>query len=381
MSENLKKRNEEIEVLRAAAVTFVLFHHYQGLILGHAGFYPYVEGLWSGVDLFFCISGFVIARGLLPVLAEATGPMFWREVGAFWIKRWYRIIPAAWLWIVALILVIGPQGLKGNSTFWYDAIAAVLQYSNFHFYRCSVDAARHCSALQAYWSLSVEEQFYLVIPFAAFLFRKRLWIFVLAVALGQMLLERHHFSGAGFFRTDAIALGVLLAIFSRHASYQALEPTWLRPRIGRIVPLLLIAAIGVVAHKRPFPLYMGLIALLSAATVWLASFREGYVIRAGMLRQLLVKVGERSFSIYLGQLVCYDVAHAMLRLVFPGEPADVTTRPLLTFIVGMVTLVALVEASYRWIEIPFRRRGHVVAERFRTRKPHATAVNVPPATN
>ncbi|MDB5948004.1 MAG: acyltransferase [Ramlibacter sp.] len=358
-------RNEEIEVLRAVAVLFVLFHHYRGLVVDYPDWYGYVEGMWSGVDLFFCISGFVIARSLVPALINLRGVAFWREVGAFWIKRWYRIIPAAWLWIVALMFLFGLKGLKHNSVFWYDTFAAVFQYSNFHFYRCTVDAAQHCASLQPYWSLSLEEQFYLLIPLVVFLFRKWLWAAVLALAVWQMLLERHHWTGlTGFLRTDAIALGVLLAIGSRRPAYRRIEPTLLKGPIGWVVPVLLLGVFAVVARLRPFPLYMGLVALLAMTLVWLASYGKGYIMGPGLLRSVAVKIGERSFSIYLGQIVCFVVARKILSFVLPADTPHVTLKLCLTILIGLVALAIGVEASYRLIEVPWRRRGREVAKRF-----------------
>ncbi len=377
---NHDHRNEEIEVLRAVAVLFVLLHHYRGLVVDHPDWYSYVEGMWSGVDLFFCISGYVIARSLLPALANQIGMPFWREVGAFWIKRWYRIIPAAWLWIVALMVLLGPNGLKHNSVFWYDAFAAIFQYSNFHFYRCAVDARLHCASLQPYWSLSLEEQFYLLIPLAVFLFRKRLWLVVLALALGQMLLERHHWTGlSGFLRTDAIALGVLLAMGSREPAYRWMEPTALKGPIGGVVPFLLLAVFAVVARTRPFPLYMGLVAVLGITLVWLASYGRGYLMGPGLLRSMVVKIGERSFSIYLAQIVCFVVARKIMAGILPADTPHLTLKLVLTILIGMVTLAVLVEASYRWVEVPWRRRGRVVADRFRSRQLHPGEVSNSPS--
>ncbi|MFC5497101.1 acyltransferase family protein [Caenimonas terrae] len=359
-----EQRNEEIEVLRAVAVIFVLFHHYQGLVLGYPQFYGYVEGMWSGVDLFFCISGYVIARSLLPALQGKRGRPFWREVAKFWIKRWYRIIPAAWLWIVALMIVIGLKGIKGNSIFWYDTFAAMFQYANLHFYRCTVDARLHCGSFQPYWSLSLEEQFYLVIPFAAFLFRNRLWWFVAALALAQLGLARHHWTGlSGFLRTDAIALGVLLAVASRRQGYRALEPKLLAGWAGPVVSVLLLVGFGVIAHKRPFPPYMGAVAILSAVLVWIASYAKGYLMPAGWLRTVAVTIGARSFSIYLAQIVCFLIARKLVERILPADTPDGPLKLGLTLTTGLVVLALLVEASYRLVEVPWRRRGRLLVER------------------
>jgi peptidoglycan/LPS O-acetylase OafA/YrhL len=77
-------RNPEIEVLRGVAVMLVILNHVEVLLPWHHGLgWDFGGGLWCGVDLFFCISGYVIARSLLPRLRGASGEAFWREAGAF----------------------------------------------------------------------------------------------------------------------------------------------------------------------------------------------------------------------------------------------------------------------------------------------------------
>lgn len=358
-------RNEEIEILRAIAVIFVLLHHYEGLIVGYPALYPYVEGLYSGVDLFFCISGYVIARSLIPKLIDKTGTVFFREIISFWIKRWYRIIPSALLWVVATLAILGPNALKGNAPLWYDTFSAIFQYANFHFYHCTVEPTTHCVAFQQYWSLSLEEQFYLLIPLAIFLFRKHLSYFVLILALLQVVTERHHWSGlTGFVRTDAIAFGVLLAMISLRPAYLFLEPTALKARFGRIVPLLLLAGIAIVPTTKPIPQYMGLLSSFCLLIVWLASYDKGYVLGPSKMRRWLVKIGERSFAIYLGQIVIFIIGRKISDALMASDTPNITTKILFTLFVGALSMFVLVEVSYRFVEVPWRNRGRHIADCF-----------------
>lgn len=362
---NEVKRNEEIEVLRAVAVFFVLLHHYEALIIGYPTLYPYVEGLFSGVDLFFCISGYVIARNLIPKLLEKTGVDFLREVGVFWIKRWYRIIPSALLWVVATLVILGPSVLKGNAFLWYDTFAAIFQYANIHFYHCTVDPTTRCLVFQQYWSLSLEEQFYLLIPLVIFIFRKHLVYFMIILALLQVITERHHWSGiSGFMRTDAIAFGVLLAIISFQPFHRFLEPTALKGQLGRIVPVFLLTGIAVIPTIKPIPQYMGLLSLFCLMIVWLASYEKGYVIGPGKMRRWMVKVGERSFAIYLGQIVVFNLAQKISNMLLSPYTSQTIPKVLITIFIGALTMFVFVELSYRFVELPWRNRGRLLADRF-----------------
>ncbi|MEI9987952.1 MAG: acyltransferase family protein [Aliidongia sp.] len=99
------KRISDIEFLRGIAIIFVLaFHVRHELIswpmpiIDHI-FDNYIS-LWPGVDVFFAVSGFVIARSLVPALQacpsrEAQG----RVILRFWIRRVWRLMPSAWLWL------------------------------------------------------------------------------------------------------------------------------------------------------------------------------------------------------------------------------------------------------------------------------------------
>src|SRR5579885_546467 len=98
-------RIDDIEALRAVAILFVVFSHLPALLTWPNSKLDYLHNyfaFWTGVDLFFAISGFVIARELVPKLAAAadgSSEQVWRIILAFWIKRAWRILPSAWTWI------------------------------------------------------------------------------------------------------------------------------------------------------------------------------------------------------------------------------------------------------------------------------------------
>lgn len=147
----------DIEGLRAIAVVIV--------VLFHARLGPF-EGGFIGVDVFFVVSGFLITSLLLRE-AEATGKI---SLSAFWARRARRLLPASLLVIVATLIaarvLLNPLGQRDITD---DAFAATFFAVNFvfGFLRVGYFASQQTpSPLLHYWSLAVEEQYYLVWPVA-----------------------------------------------------------------------------------------------------------------------------------------------------------------------------------------------------------------------
>src|SRR3954469_3494010 len=145
----------EIQGLRALAVALVLvFHLWPGALPG--GF--------VGVDVFFVISGFLITQQLVQEAAtEGRVSLAW-----FWARRIRRILPEAWtVLIVSLLLVVTVLPTVTWPANLADIRAAAAYVANWQLGARSVDylgGEASPSLVQHYWSLSVEEQFYLLWP-------------------------------------------------------------------------------------------------------------------------------------------------------------------------------------------------------------------------
>jgi len=145
----------DIQGLRAIAVLLVVACHAQV-----TGF----EGGFIGVDIFFVISGFLITGQLLREL-ETTGKV---RLAAFWSRRMLRLLPMAWVVIAAsaagIILLLAPFEQLGQmnhvlaSTLWVENLQLALEKADYF------AADSHSNVLLHYWSLGVEEQFYLLWP-------------------------------------------------------------------------------------------------------------------------------------------------------------------------------------------------------------------------
>jgi peptidoglycan/LPS O-acetylase OafA/YrhL len=98
------RKNLDIEVLRAVAVLMVLVDHIELLVPwpGAASVVHSITSLWGGVDVFFAISGFVIASMFL---RQPPSNFFLAFAVPFWIRRVYRIWPSALLWLSIMLLL------------------------------------------------------------------------------------------------------------------------------------------------------------------------------------------------------------------------------------------------------------------------------------
>ncbi|MBB4428356.1 peptidoglycan/LPS O-acetylase OafA/YrhL [Bradyrhizobium sp. CIR48] len=348
----------ELEVLRAVAILYVLVEHISTLLPGHVDtIEPFFYG---GVDLFFCISGFVITSGFAASITAARATnRFGRAVGAFYIRRAFRILPlagAAFVFTLAVSVAIfgaGPDLLAQSRA---DALAILFNVQNLHYGLCVQSGAAYCGQFGVYWSLSLEEQFYLVFPFLFLLRRRYLVVLLLAVAALFAWLPRT--TMVWMVRLDAISLGVLLGL--ARGSLGAIEPTWLGAALPRRVctPLLLIAMVAVPYLNVPsFPIVVSAICL---ALVFVASFGKGYLVGESPLRALLIWIGQRSFAIYLlHQAVFWMVSHTGAVLMPPSWQLS-----LVSIAAAAVLLAVIADISFRLLETPLRLVGKGIADAF-----------------
>lgn len=368
------KRIMDIEVLRAIAVLGVLFHHLQGSLFTDqvpllGNIHAWAQSWW-GVDLFFAISGFVIARSLIPALrACTTRQEYWAQTRNFWLRRVFRLLPSAWLWLALMLLAcvfLNRSGAFGTLHANLQAtLAGVLQYANFRFADSFFNYEYGSSFV--YWSLALEEQFYLLFPLLILVCRRHLvWVLLALVAVQLFTLRTPMLM---VVRTDALALGVLLAMWSVQPGYQRWQPTFLqRPWAGVSTLILLALLLSYMATDRfTFASYrIGSIAVLSALLVWIASYNRDYLLPAGGLQRLMAWIGSRSYGIYLIHIPAYLLVRELIfRLQSAGLP-NPAGHPVLTILLAFGLIVLLSELNYRFIEMPMRNRGAALVRRLDT---------------
>ncbi|HET7898547.1 MAG TPA: acyltransferase, partial [Flavisolibacter sp.] len=192
---------KQLDSLRAIAVILVIITHW--FPEGHPlNFYT---GVFNGVDIFFVLSGFLITRILLENRkeAEALGTSKLQITRNFYIRRFLRIFPIYYAYILVLF-ILGPK----TGTHIRENIPYFLTYTaNFYFLQHKWEGM-----LSHLWSLSVEEQFYLLWPWLMLFLRRTFVLPVILAAIGIGTACQYFYSDiATVCCFDGFGLGALLA--------------------------------------------------------------------------------------------------------------------------------------------------------------------------
>ncbi len=340
----------DVEGLRAVAILLVVLYHAD---------LPGLGGGYVGVDVFFVISGFVIT-GVLLRERSAKGRT---SLAHFYARRVRRILPAATLVIVTTVIatyvVLGPG--FGNATA-VDSRWAELFLANFHFAASGtnyLNAHQPPSPLQNFWSLAIEEQFYLVYP-TLFLVvcslrmrwsrRARLLVGLGAVVVASFVLSVVQTSSAPaaayfspFTRAWELALGALVAVATdrlvRLPRRVAGAMTW----VG--LAAILFAAVDFGANTT-YPGALVAVPVLGAALV-IAGGTAVPVFGAEVLlgRAPFGWLGRLSYSLYLWHWPI---------LVLAAESADRQSLPFDRNLLPLALAVAVSVLTFYLYETPIR---------------------------
>ncbi|QIM19279.1 acyltransferase [Leucobacter coleopterorum] len=359
------RRRLDIQGLRALAVVLVVVFHL---------FPAWLPGGYIGVDIFFVVSGFLITGHLLREL-ETTGRI---RVTEFWARRVRRLLPASLLvLVVTLLLTMTVMQTNTRPQNYGDISYAAGYILNWRLAANSVDylnSALPPTLVQHYWSLSIEEQFYLVWPLLillvvgiAALLKKPSRRFVLGALIAVLLaslafsvMETARSQPAAYFVTTTraweFALGGLVAMI----------PAWRGPSLVRgLVSLAAVAAIGACAllfgPGTAFPGAIAVIPVLAAAVlIWSGdSERGGWRFAPQRLthNRVIQFLGDTSYSIYLW--------HWPLILAVTAAIPEAGWGWRRAAIVVPVT-VLLAWLTLRWVEDPVRRAPGLLKRRSAT---------------
>lgn len=339
MSDSIHYR-PEIDGLRAVAILAVVLFHLRA---------PVLPGGFTGVDVFFVISGFLITSIL--IRQQGAGTLRLRD---FWLRRARRLLPSlafilALGTLAAFLTLFGPE----FRNFGWQCASALTMSSNIYMYRSAGNywgpEAEDFQLLHL-WSLALEEQFYLFWPILWLgvdrFKRCPPWIalgLLAAGSFGLALFASHRYPAAAFYllptRAWELLLGCLLAVYSSRSSPRSTH--WshnARQTFAAVGALMIMLSFVFVGRNGGFPAPKGLLPTLG--TVLIIAFASRDTVIGSLLAATpMVYVGRLSYSWYL--------AH---------WPAILFLRPLgieSPWIQGLVGL-ALGLVCHHWIERPTR---------------------------
>lgn len=341
----------DIQGMRALAVGLVVLAH-----VHLAGF----DGGFVGVDIFFVISGFLITQLLLREV-DRSGTV---SIAQFYVRRARRILPAATavtLVVIVYAALFLPTARLGQTT--KDSVWSAFFLSNWGFAQQKTDyfSTDAPSFFQHFWSLAVEEQFYLLWPLVVLFLVPRMPRRVFAAVAGALLLLSLgwsvFFTGAdtqaAYFNTPARAYELMAGAILACVITGPLR-SWWRHAAGFAGIALIAYSTFAFSETTPFPGHLALVPVAGTALL-LAAGPDTFTGRALSWRPLRY-IGDISFSLYLWH---WPVALGVQQ-VMPY------TAPYLQQFVLMVGIsVALAALTFHFVERPFQRKAVPIFSRDR----------------
>ncbi|MBL8513217.1 MAG: acyltransferase, partial [Betaproteobacteria bacterium] len=312
-------RNLEIEALRAVAIVLTLLQHLPTLLPkeGFPGPFLWIYkhfAFWSGVDLFFAISGYVVARALLRGFddASASGRTRWNEVKRFWVRRAFRLLPAAWLWLAVVLAATVAFNRSGVFGGW-DANVRQAWWIFAYAYNWVVQplfaSGVNVAPLGVYWSLALEEQFYLALPLLLLWCDRKAAVALLGLLIAAQFFVLRPAPLVEFWSTlrcEGLAWGVLLAFTAHAGRLERMSAC----SIGSVGAWALNAAALLAVMVLPWAWFnvsvtTALVAIVCVFWVALAACERGWVMPGCVHARATQWLATRSYALYLSHVPSY----------------------------------------------------------------------------
>ena len=371
-----RPRIPELDGIRGLAILLVLvWHYFATMVSPERGTWLWIAkvaaGLgWSGVDLFFVLSGFLLG-GILLENRESSN-----YFKAFYLRRACRILPVYFALVIAVAVASGLMQGTRNAGFvhLFDHPMPFWSYFTFtqNFAMVFADDFRSfgAPALSVTWSLAVEEQFYLFLPLLIRFVPRGplpgvLILLIIAAPICRGLIwseDKPGFAGLVMtpMRADALLLGVLAALATRDPGFAAAF-TRNRVALAGVFAGLFAGMVALAVYGWRLPA----IALHVAGQFWIAAFYAMLVVwvtarpsgAPGALMRLpaLRLLGVVSYAVYLFHVPVLETVFALVR----GQPPVLRgTNDAMLVLAALVVTVGLAALSWHVLEKPLLRVGH-----------------------
>ena len=358
-----------LDGLRGTAILLVIVYHLLIQLQSNPGIFKFavIAGrlAWSGVDLFFVLSGFLIG-GIL--LDARHSPRYYKT---FYARRAFRILP-----IYAVLLAF--YTLRTRAFHWIPGYAAsaeeipLIAYLTFtqNFWMAYIGSLG-TGSLCPTWSLAIEEQFYVTLPLVVrnVSRRKLLVVLVAIIAAAPVvrlaLLSYYPNSAIACYvlmpcRADALSLGVLAAILVRNRrSWDLLQQKgWI---LGAVAAALFVGVAAFTIDSRQLSglmisLRYSVLGLFYASCLLLALTRRRGIWQSVLTIPALTGLGAIAYFTYLFHIPVIEVARRMVNHYFATRTSNVSVV-LLAYCSGLALTFGLAALSWKYFEKPLVRKG------------------------
>lgn len=339
-----------LDCIRGLAVLLIILFHFFDFVIFKFG--------WVGVDLFFVLSGFLIT-GIL--LDSKSATYYYRN---FIVRRILRIFPLYYfVLLISLIVVplVWPMLFGGGFEYYtHNQLYFWLYMQNWLY---SNTGFPKNPTLIHFWSLAVEEQFYIFWPFIVGVFSaRRLFIVSLIIIvlslffrlwIGPKLGLIHPYEYmATFSRMDALSVGAIIAILIRK------RPAWLEKYTFPVFMVSLVALLATmlilraVLFLRLAPVYTLIDILAGCLLIFMLNRRKFFILRP-LYHPVFSFLGKYSYGIYIYHYLVFRIMeyHFLPKLALFSGTREITL--IINGIIAFAISILISILSYRFIEQPF----------------------------
>jgi peptidoglycan/LPS O-acetylase OafA/YrhL len=348
LNNNMFKYRPDIDGLRALAVVPVILFHAGG------GFIP---GGFIGVDIFFVISGFLITS---IILKESQNGKF--SLVNFYERRARRILPALFaVMLVTSIFMFNTLMYREMEAFLESIVGVLTFTSNIYFWSTTnyFDPAAELKPLLHTWSLSVEEQFYVLFPLLFLLFAKKIKLHMILITLATVgsfalcIIAQYKSPIANFyllpFRAWELLIGALGAYYVAYRGNFLQMHSQVHQTLSNIGLAMILYGLFCIDKDDGWPSVKTLIPVLGTLFILIFNDKTATLSYRLLSQPVMVGVGLISYSLYLW----HQPILAFIANEFPDR-GDIIDKS-----IGIFLCLVLSYLTWKYIERPFRDKSRI----------------------